>query len=745
MEKYPNHWLFPDGGAQVNPRRILPLILIILLGSCSKDKPPYTPSPGPPFETKEASGSVVVPEGSGLDVAELSALSFAGASDLDETGAFTLNVVEATGPQVLFIRESASQDVAMLGILAPSREAPVVDVTSTALALTLFNPNLMGIPVERRQEYLDAVQANPEFDSLVQILGDAYQADGAGALDYELHPEVFETAVQVMRSTMESLGGSPRSEAPLQRSFDPPYIEDAPGNDIAFRNPRFIYYGAGVHPDDGPQSEVVLVHPRLQFVEFEWGWPPVFISEDRETLHSLGDGYYRIFVSKGGEFSEIFHLDTPMGLATTWNTGQIILAILELLPGVSLPITHMEDLSDYLALSEAAIEELEQMLAQDDDLGFLLAVIDLILGNRAGIATWIWGGLEAPEAEEFIEAGASILGAPVLVLQLLDFANSTGPFIADLAFATQSANYYLTLEAGEIVSEEPQGGLVLIPAGTFWMGAQDSELGAVDDEYPRHHVTLTHSFYIQSTEVTNQQYMDMAQWAVDHGYATATASSLRDNLDGSTAELLDLDDSNCEIDFAGGTFTCVNPGHPVKEVTWYGAAAYCDWLSLSKGLPGAYSHSTWQCNGNSPCTAAGYRLPTEAEWEYACRSGSTTAFANGEITDAMCNDPVLDQIGWYCGNAGGWTHPVAQLTSNDWDLYDMHGNLWEWCNDWYSSNYYDESPPDGDPVGPTSGSERVVRGGGWLQNAQRCRSAHRHHDFPDFSFDVGFRPARSAE
>jgi formylglycine-generating enzyme required for sulfatase activity len=173
-----------------------------------------------------------------------------------------------------------------------------------------------------------------------------------------------------------------------------------------------------------------------------------------------------------------------------------------------------------------------------------------------------------------------------------------------------------------------------VAPGTFIMGSPLTEPGREPDELDetQHQVTLTHGIYVQTTEVTNQQYMDLAQWAYDHGYATATSAILRDNLDGSTRTLKYLGSGSYEITFSAGVFSCINPTHPVKYVTWYGSVAYCDWLSLLQGLPRAYSHATWKCNGDSPYTAAGYRLPTEAEWEYACRAGSTTAFANGEIT-----------------------------------------------------------------------------------------------------------------
>ena len=284
---------------------------------------------------------------------------------------------------------------------------------------------------------------------------------------------------------------------------------------------------------------------------------------------------------------------------------------------------------------------------------------------------------------------------------------------------------------------------VHVAPGTFMMGSPTDERGRNIDE-TLHQVTLTHGVHVQSTEVTNQQYVELAQWAYDHGFVTAMSTSLSDNLDGSTEGLKSLYAPGEEITFSDGVFSCVNPTSPVRFVNWYGAVAYCDWLSLQQGLPRAYDHSTWQCNGGSPYTAAGYRLPTEAEWEYACRAGTTTAFANGAITYSLCTplDPNLDLMGWYCGNAGGSTHPVAQKAQNAWDLHDMHGSLYEWCNDWYA--LYDGTVTD--PPGPEAGSERVFRGGYWNFYAQRCRSAARDYDRPEVPYSsIGFRPVRSAD
>ncbi|MGH2570751.1 MAG: formylglycine-generating enzyme family protein, partial [bacterium] len=162
--------------------------------------------------------------------------------------------------------------------------------------------------------------------------------------------------------------------------------------------------------------------------------------------------------------------------------------------------------------------------------------------------------------------------------------------------------------------------IVVIPAGSFTMGDGAAACGTDERE-----VALTRAFLIGRREVTNQEYVDAAQWAYDHGRVTATSLAVLDAVDGSTAELVDLNDLGCEIAFSNGTFLLrdaghgLNPDHPMKEVTWWGAAAFCDWLSEREGLPRAYDHATWECNGGDPYGAPGYRLPTDAEWEYAAQ------------------------------------------------------------------------------------------------------------------------------
>jgi formylglycine-generating enzyme required for sulfatase activity len=279
--------------------------------------------------------------------------------------------------------------------------------------------------------------------------------------------------------------------------------------------------------------------------------------------------------------------------------------------------------------------------------------------------------------------------------------------------------------------------MVLVPAGTFIMGDGVTHCGEEERE-----VTLTHSFYLGRYEVTNQEYVAAVQWAYDLGHVTVDSSSVRDALDDSKEKLLDLDGSECEIAFDedSGTFSTVNAKCPVKHVTWYGAARYCDWLSLQQGFPRAYEHGgDWSCNGGDPYGAGGYRLPTDAEWEYAAQYEDERIHPWGDET------PDCGRANYY--GCLGSTSPVGSYPGapdiSGELLYDMAGNVWEWCNDWHECLL--GTTPETDPVGPSSGASRVVRSGCWyagdcaLRCASRAASSHPGGD----GIAMGFRCARS--
>ncbi|OHB78343.1 MAG: hypothetical protein A2Z25_23655 [Planctomycetes bacterium RBG_16_55_9] len=179
--------------------------------------------------------------------------------------------------------------------------------------------------------------------------------------------------------------------------------------------------------------------------------------------------------------------------------------------------------------------------------------------------------------------------------------------------------------------------------------------------------------------------------------------------------------------------------NPVEQMRWSDAVRYCNARSQAEGLPPCYDLNTWKCD----FSANGYRLPTEAEWEYACRAGTKTAYFFGD------DSSKLKDYAWFDENSGGRPQPVGQKPPNPWGLYDMVGNVWEWCNDFYKVDYYQESPKD-NPRGSESGDTKIVRGGAWKFSAECCRAGYRYNEAPGyadvcFGYDIyGFRCARNA-
>ena len=265
--------------------------------------------------------------------------------------------------------------------------------------------------------------------------------------------------------------------------------------------------------------------------------------------------------------------------------------------------------------------------------------------------------------------------------------------------------------------------MVWIPAGTFTMGSPEAEKGRWDGESPQRTVTLI-GFYMGMYPVTQEQY----------------------------ETVMGTNPSSFSSNPASGE---VQAKRPVETVYWYEALVFANKLSLIEGLTPAYriDGSTDPADWGEVPTAffntiwntveivdgsTGYRLPTEAQWEYACRAGTATAFNNG-VNDWE-DEATVDPVGWLRFNSGGMTHEVGRKTANAWGLYDMHGNIFEWCWDWFGL-YPGEDQAD--PPGPSRGSRRIMRGGDWVDLGDIARSAYRDYGTPHYrSHYLGFRLVR---
>ncbi len=259
--------------------------------------------------------------------------------------------------------------------------------------------------------------------------------------------------------------------------------------------------------------------------------------------------------------------------------------------------------------------------------------------------------------------------------------------------------------------------------GTFTMGSPEDEIGRDAWDEPQHEVTLTHDFYVSVYEITQEQYLAYM------GYNPS---------------------------FHFGCDNC-----PVEDIDWAEAAAFANAVSSSAGLELCYLCTTdegLECTSSpafvNPYTCPGYRLPTEAEWEYAARAGEPNSFSNGGNLnvgdDVNCNGKllldngtVLDDVAWYCGNTPDHTQEVGLLAANALGLYDMNGNAWEWTNDWYDD--YPESAVT-DPTGGSVFTFPVVRSGSYDAPPSRSRFANRANPAPSDPRDnrrMGIRLVRS--
>jgi len=294
-------------------------------------------------------------------------------------------------------------------------------------------------------------------------------------------------------------------------------------------------------------------------------------------------------------------------------------------------------------------------------------------GNPSQSVTWrVIGG----------ENGTSISSTGLLTIAANESATSFSVIATSTVDTSKNGSATITVYVPDTHS------MVLINGGTFTMGSPSNEHGRYNNEGPQHQVTVS-SFYMGKYEVTQKEYQEVM--------GTNPSYFKGDNL-------------------------------PVDDVTWNDAIKYCNQLSKKEGLNPAYTMNGLDVEWNQ--NANGYRLPTEMEWEYACRAGTMTAYNTGEN--------ISDNTGWYNYNSGGKSHPVGQKPTNAWGLYDMHGNISEWCWDRYKNYSSDVKRVD------SSWNSRVFRGGYWNGLAEHLRSAYRGSNQPYYGFNfIGFRLARS--
>ncbi len=343
----------------------------------------------------------------------------------------------------------------------------------------------------------------------------------------------------------------------------------------------------------------------------------------------------------------------------------------------------------------------------------------------------------------------SILAAQTQAQDALAKQLLVAPFDEAKAKAAQQA--WATHLGRKVVETNAIGmKLALIPAGQFKMGSSDADIAAalradsaqkeeyLTNERPAHDVTITRPFYMSVYEVTQADWRAVMRGSdnnAEPSYFSSTGSG-KDSVSGKDTSRF-----------------------PVEQVSWYDAIEFCNRLSKSEGLAEFYDLTVTKRESDGSIDEAtvsvpdrngkGYRLPTEAEWEYACRAGTTSAFhfgniSNGEQANVNGDYPYgTTTKGTYVGR----TTTVGSYTTyaNNFGLYDMHGNVWEWCEDWYDKSFYTTpAATKPNPVNTTTATYRVLRGGSWYYNTRYTRSAYRFRNSPvNRSDNYGFRVLRT--
>ncbi len=362
-------------------------------------------------------------------------------------------------------------------------------------------------------------------------------------------------------------------------------------------------------------------------------------------------------------------------------------------------------------MNDAAVELLSSCFERNpahrpDDAGVLADLLQKLPHSASN-----WSGAGTPKPADSPRPSADV---PVAVSPKAE--SRTEPAKPTAALPTPPDPEYLTTRVGQIkLKRIPAGAFLMgsprIPAGAFLMRLLKGDADFEDDEKPQHRVVISSPFYLGVYEINQAQYQ--AVMGNNPSYLSSNGGG-KDKIAGQSSDR-----------------------HPVENVSWLDAVKFCNKLSEMEGLKPFY-----EINRKAVRVLAwpgpGYRLPTEAEWEYACRANAPTPqrYSFGD------NSGSLGEFAWYWENSGIATHPVGEKRPNGFGLFDMHGNVCEWCWDWYSEDYYKESTSD-DPRGPAAGAaDRVFRGGCWYRDARGCRSAYRDGIVPaGRDIGLGFRVA----
>ena len=714
------------------------------------------------------SGSLQLPTGAGLLAEDLQVLSFYGEGTPNAAGKFNISMTNNKKPQFVFAIDPETDNSVLLGYVDPAQGEHVnLSCESTAVSLAFLNPLMIGTTAAQRSEFISGIKAHPKFSLLVDAVEATFQADPQNVLNYTAHPELYEQAVEISVDVWREMTAAGKLLAPMAAQDNVckedkqanVWIKDEEGNGnkIVFCNPKMVIYVASIMGGENfintnedfngfefTYSEwrglgnnfidEVHVAPKGSAITptfgFDWGTSP----EPTEYTLPIDGDLIEYHITRGYSFGadgkwttnwgSLFNWNQPYGRASLLNIALGAYYLLDIFSPIPLaPGTSIPNIANQLGRRDLSFADRMGEMRSIEPLGEGTSTFNAI---KSFVTTMLDIGTEVlkillkealpltpdeANLQRSAKKAKGIIKNVTGVLKLYDLGNVTVPFFVDLFSAWPEFRGQFSHRGGEMGPAKWREGVttetfsipggesmkfVWINPGIFSMGARLNDSEKQENESPQRPVEISEGFWLGTHEVTQGQWeavMGGTEWAER---------------------------------WSGDLQVRQHPLHPAVMISWDEVQEFIARLNETAG--------DWK-----------YRLPTEAEWEYACRAGTTTQWSFGD------DESLLKDYAWYQGNIEGnyYARPVWMKEANPWGLHDMHGNVREWVHDWLGIYSYTPGPASAsfiDPQGPSTGSQRVIRGGSFAQPAQNLRSPYRRGKYPeDRDPETGFRLVRIKE
>jgi uncharacterized protein (TIGR02145 family) len=571
---------------------ILILVIIPLLPEgCKKTTQEEIP-PSTIIPTQTVSGTLTLPESSTIELNQIKVYSPTSSTNISCNGTFQLASIENDKPQIILATNNNNKPILLGYVLSGLKNSAQINVTTTAKALVMLNPAFIYTNNEQRLAILNSLDNNTDFKKLVQDITTLVQLNADDVLDHSVHPTIYREAAEIAKEFLQGSKSDIFKNESLIQTQENPWVEDASGPNIIFKNPKTIYYSAEIkYSENLTRKGLLALDAKSSLVSIQFTWPPKIFTQPTETKYSLGDGSFNVTITKGVDFSvvpitKLFDLNTANGQATFYNTAKAFLLTMDLIIGYypTIPVTslHLD-----LAQSSYYIEQMAFDFADNDYISIFKDFLDLMLANTNQICYWIWQDASKEAGRIFASKLLEIMGGIDAILAGIDFVNKDLPFLYDMVEADRCVTLQLMQVNGILTTNstnhspiinitEPSNGSSFTAPATINITANASDPDGTISKV---------EFYNGSTKIgekTSEPYSFIWNNVVAGTYSLTTVAT--DNLDSkTTSSPISISVTGEQPVFMSAVIENASPS--MLEMTYS--------LSLSDIIPSASAFTIW--------------------------------------------------------------------------------------------------------------------------------------------------------